>query len=139
MNIRAIKTADSDAAVNSIKKTITKKFDYGVSLEVPKELIKKREYMMSDEFLKDHHNIRMFSLIDELMEYRDEISKDVAYMNMVLKGKITQSINGLLRLKAHLDANFSLNFDNEPNITSISQIQYKRIKQALLLQSKRVK
>lgn len=36
------------------------------------ELLSKKEYMQTDEFLKDSHNVKMFNLIDKLMYFRDK-------------------------------------------------------------------
>ena len=114
MNIRAIKTAESEASVNRIKKLVNHNFDYGVSFKIPDEFIEKRNYMQSDEFIKDKYNSKMFELIDNMMEYRDEIKKNIYVMNSVLKGKIVQAINGFSRLKDDIDKDFSKNFDNQP-------------------------
>ena len=131
MNIIAIKTAESEAAVNRIKKSTTRKFDLGVSLEVPKEFLEKRNYMQSDEFLKDSHNSTMLFYIDELMKYRNEIAKEINEMNKTLKNKFVQGINGFARLKDEIEKNYSLNFDNELTINTNANKKYKVIRDIL--------
>jgi len=132
MNIKAINTAESSAAVQRVKNFTSKKFNLGVSLEIPKEFIEKRTYMQSNEFLEDSHNIKMFDIIDEMMELRDSIAQNIENMNAVIKDKFAQGINGFCRIKSELDKDFSLNFSNEQSIPTLEETQYRVHKNALL-------
>ena len=132
MNIRAIKTAESSAAVQRVKNLTSKKFDLGVSLEIPKEFIEKRAYMQSKEFLTDTHNKKMFNIIDDMMEFRDSIAQNIENMNKVIKGKFAQGINGFGRIKSELDEDFSLNFSNEQTIQTLEETQYRVHRNVLL-------
>ena len=128
MNVPEIKTVQSQAAVNKILKTRSKSFDYGVSFNVPKEFIEKRNYMQSDEFIKDAHNVMMLNMADDLMEFRNGIKQEISEMNVTLKGKLTQGINGFARMKADLDKNYSLNFDDEPSINTEPNRLYRLVR-----------
>ena len=132
MNITAIKTADSVAAVNRIKNLSDKKFNLGVSLKVPDEFIEKRKYMQSDEFLKDEHNIKMFEIIDDLVRFRDEAAKEIQKMNKTLKDKLIQGVNGFARKESELKENPALNFDDTPSIQTEMQKQYMLSRNILL-------
>lgn len=128
MNVRAIKTAEAKAAVNRIKNAGSRQFNLGVSLEVPKVFIEKRNYMQSDEFLKDAHNEKMFKLADALMTYRDEIADVVQAFNLHFPEKYVQAINGFIRKKSEIDKDFLLNFKDEPVLLDISEEEYRKVR-----------
>ena len=128
----AVKTAESQHAVNAVMKTISKKFDYGISFKTPDEFIAKRTYMQSDEFINDPHNKHMLSIINKLMEYRDGIAKEIRSINEVLRDKLVQAINGYARFKKDLNNDYSLNFNSKETLETPTQIQYRMIKNVLL-------
>lgn len=97
-SVGSIKTQEAIQAVNKIKQA-TKREVHDVNTNIPKLFAEKRNYMQSDEFLKDSHNVKMFGLIDELMKFRDEISKEIEEKNKIAKDKIVQGINGFSRIK----------------------------------------
>ena len=132
MVVRAIGSADAYAAVRNVKKSVSKKFDLGVSLKVPKELAEKREYMQSKEFLNDVHNERMFDVIDEIMKYRDEIGKEIDMLNNRFNGKLVQAVNGYARIKSVLKLDYTQNFSNNLTISTEIETQYKLLKNILL-------
>lgn len=132
MNVMAVKTAESQHAVNAVMKTISKKFEYGVSIKTPDEFIAKRTYMQSDEFINDPHNKHMFNIINELMEYRDGIAKEISSINEALRDKLVQAINGYARFEKDLNNDYSLNFNSKETLETPTQIQYRMIKNVLL-------
>ena len=132
MNVRAVKTAESQLAVNRITQKINKNFDFGVSFEIPQEFAEKRKYMQSDEFIKDSHNKRMFDIIDDVMLFRDRIAKEIADINNVIRDKMAQAVNGYARVKDDLDKDYSLNFDDNETLHTPAQIQYRLLKNVLL-------
>lgn len=132
MNINPIRSAEARAAVDALKKSTSRKFDYGVSFDIPKEFIEKREYMQSKEFIKDLDNDRMIGIIDEMMKYRDSVKKEIDTINGVIRDKFTQAVNGFARLTHELDKDYSLNFSETETLKTPSQIQYRLFKQRLL-------
>ena len=131
MNVRAIKTADTEAVVSRIKR-ITKREVKDISLEIPQEFIEKRNYMQSDEFLKDEHNERMFSIGEELMEIRDKIGHEVELLNKHTKEKFVQAINGFARKQEDLEKNNSLHFEEISQDFTNSDIEYRLWRNVLL-------
>ena len=132
MKVRAIKTAASECAVNNIKNMNSKKFDYGVSFEIPQEFIEKRNYMQSSSFLKDTHNIIMFNLIKDMMSYRDRIREQINEINKKYGTKFVQAINGFIRDKENLNNDFALNFDDVPSVNTNTETQYRVLRNVLL-------
>ena len=132
MNVRAITTAETRAAVDMVKKTTTKNFDYGVSFTVPDEFVKKREYMQSEAFMNDADNVRILGIIDEVMKYRNEIRKEIDSINDVLRDKFKQAINGFAREASALEKDYSLNFNEKETLQTPTQIQYRLLKNVLL-------
>lgn len=132
MNVRAVKTAESQLAVNNVIKTISKKFDYGVSFKTPNIFIEKRNYMQSDEFINDPHNVQILSIIDGFIKYRENIAKDIQHINEAVRDKFVQAINGYARLKDDIDKDYSLNFNTKETLQTPAQIQYRLLKTILL-------
>ena len=132
MNVRAIATADTLAAVNNVKKTMSRNFDYGVSFRIPEEFVNKREYMQSKAFINDADNLRMFSIIDEIMKYRDVIKKEIDSINDVLRDKFTQAVNGFARESSVLEKDYNINFNETETLKTPTQIQYRLLKDVLL-------
>lgn len=73
--IRQIHTTESLAAVNRIKSAV-RKDGLGFSFDIPKEFLEKRNYMQSDEFIKDKHNDQMLALGEKLGIQREKIAKN---------------------------------------------------------------
>ena len=132
MNINPIHSAEARVAVDALKKSASKKFNYGVSFDIPKEFVEKRKYMQSEKFMKDSDNNKMLNIIDEMMKYRDNIKNDIDSINNVLRDKFAQAINGFARIKYELDNDYSLNFSETYTLKTPSQIQYRLFKQRLL-------
>ncbi len=122
-SVGSIKTQEAIQAVNKIKQA-TKREVHDVNTNIPKLFTEKRNYMQSDEFLKDSHNVKMFGLIDELMKFRDEISKEIEEKNKIAKDKIVQGINGFSRIKKYLDINPKMNFSNIQTFHSSAENMY---------------
>ena len=140
MNINPIHSAEARVAVDALKKSASRKFNYGVSFGVPKEFLEKREYMQSRKFIEDIDNDKMFGIIDEMMKYRDNIKSEIDSINDVIRDKFAQAINGFARIKVELDNDYSLNFSEKETLKTPSQIQYRLLKQRLLpIISKHVK
>ena len=72
MEIRSLKAT---ALINNVKniRKIIKDDELGVSFNVPNQFIEKRNYMQSEAFLKDPHNIKMFELQDQLSNIQEQI------------------------------------------------------------------
>lgn len=136
MNIRAIKTADAINAVNSIK-MMTKKEVKDVSLEIPNVFLEKRNYMQSDEFLKDSHNAKMFSIIDDMMIARDNIKNEISEINKTAKEKLVQAINGFKRYKKDIKKDNMLNFEDIPEFNSVNDNDYRILRNILLFSESR--
>jgi len=119
MSLRVTRTAQSNAAVNKIKK-ITKREIHDINLGIPKEFLQKREYMQSDEFLKDPHNQKMFALSDMLMKLRDSIAENIKKFNDANGDELIQGINGYTRIKRYLTKDNSLNFSERENFSAIA-------------------
>ena len=132
MNINPIHSAEARVAVDALKKSTSKKFNYGVSFDIPKEFVEKRKYMQSKKFIEDSDNNKMLNIIDEMMKYRDNIKNDIDSINNVLRDKFAQAINGFARIKYELDNDYSLNFSETETLKTPSQIQYRLFKQRLL-------
>ena len=127
---RADHTRNSVIAVQRIldmtkKRTITYK---DVVSNPSKELLSKKEYMQSDEFLKDPHNIKMFDIIDKLMMIRDKIASQIAVSNKANEEELVQGINGFARVKKDLLADNKLNFDNYPSFIDSADAEYAEVK-----------
>jgi hypothetical protein len=130
MNVRAIKTAESQNAVNEIK-MITKREVVNISTKVPKELVQIRMYMQSDEYIKDTRNRMFYNIVNDMMNCRDNIVNEINDINTVLKGQAVQGINGFLRLQKEIAKDFNINFDNEPTIHTMFQSKYKQLKDSI--------
>ena len=127
MNVRAIKSAEAEAAINRIKR-ITRKEVKDVCHEVPQEFIEKRNYMQSDEFINDEHNKKMLELGDDLFVYRTNIGNELKMLNSRMGNKFVQAINGFVRLKSDIEKDFFLNFEPTPVIYTPSEEPYRLIK-----------
>ena len=106
--VRQIHTTESLTAVNKIKSAV-KKEGLGLSFKTPQEFIAKRNYMQSDEFLKDEHNAKMLDLGELLGKLRDIIGEEIKERNKIAKDEIVQGINGFSRVKKYLDINPKMN------------------------------
>ena len=110
--VREIKTLQSISAVNRIKNLVRKEPNKNW-VDVPKEFVEKRNYMQSDEFLKDEHNIKMFDFGEKLGELREKIKQEIIDSNQFAKKEeLTQGINGFARIKKYLDQNNKMNFSD---------------------------
>lgn len=127
MNIKAIKTAQTEAAVKRIK-DMTKREVKDVCHEVPALFIEKRNYMQSAEFLKDRHNRKMFDLADDLVEYREKITNDTEVLNRIFHNKFIQAINGFIRLKKDIHNKPNLNFEEAPSFYTLIESRYHVVK-----------
>ncbi len=130
MNVRAIKTAESQNAVNEIK-MITKREVVNISTKVPKELVQIRMYMQSDEYIKDTRNRMFYNIVNDMMNCRDNIVNEINDINTVLKGQAVQGINGFLRLQKEIAKDFNINFDNEHTIHTMFQSKYKQLNESI--------
>ena len=135
VQIGPIKTKEAIEAVNRIKNK-TKKEIHDVNINVPALFIEKRNYMQSDEFLNDSHNKKMFDLIDKLMDFRDNIGKEIQEKNKTAKDKIVQAINGFSRIKKYLDQNPEMNFSNSQMFCTPVESNYRIIKYQIGNESK---
>ena len=88
MNVRAIKTAESQNAVNKIK-MMTKREVIDVSTEVPKELVELREYMQSNKFKYNNNNRSFLNIAEDMMVYRDKIKEEPTFRTIAEKGYAT--------------------------------------------------
>ena len=132
MNVRAIKTVETKSAVNRIKNMTNHRFDLGVSLSVPKEFIEKRNYMQSDEFLKDEHNLKMFDYTDAMMSARDKIAAEIKEANKHISEKLVQAINGFKRNVKDIEKNPELHFDETPSYETMADNDYRVLKNILI-------
>ena len=123
MNVRAIHTPESINAVNEIK-SLVKNDGLGLNFNIPKEFIKKRKYMQSDEFLKDEHNAKMLEFGEQLGSLRDKIAQNISEYNKNSKDELVQGINGFARIKKYLDANFKMNFSEMQTFHTKEENQY---------------
>lgn len=117
--IESVKTLKSEGAVNRIK-AATKKCVYNCAAPaVSAELKLKKQYMQSDEFIKDTHNQEMFSLIDSMMAIRDKIAESIKQINASSpKDELAQGTNGFARIKKYLEQNTKLNSAEYAGMTS---------------------
>lgn len=137
MNIRAIKTAQSESAVNRIK-MITKKEIKDFEYNIPKIFLDKKQYMQSDEFIKDAHNAKMLEMGDELYNCRTQIAQEIVELNKHMKEKFVQAINGFTRLKSDIDKNNKLNFEEIPTIDNKIENDYRLLRNiAMFAESKK--
>ena len=127
--VREIHTKDSLAAVNRIKSAV-RKDGLGFSFDIPKEFLEKRNYMQSDEFIKDSHNAQMLNLGEKLGELREKIGINVRERNKTpyAKDEIVQGINGLSRIKKYLDINPKMNFSKTATFCNSDEIAYSILK-----------
>ena len=123
MIVREIKTPQAISVVNKIKSSI-KKDGLGLSFDIPKEFVEKRNYMQSDEFLKDEHNVKMFEYGQELGKLREKIAENIAEHNKTSKEELVQGINGFARIKKYLDKNFKMNFSEIQTFHTSTENQY---------------
>ena len=128
MNVRAIKTAETNAALVRVQKMSTKKFDLGVSLEVPKEFVEKRNYMQSDEFINDAHNRKMLELGDDFYTLRCKVADEVKMLNQRMNNKFVQAINGFVRQKKDIEKDYYMNFEDIPVVYTPSEAQYRIVR-----------
>ena len=131
LTVGSIKTQGAIDAINKIKQ-LTKREVHDVNTSVPKLFVEKREYMQSDEFLKDSHNENMFYFIDKLMVLRDKIAQEIEEKNKTAKDKIVQGINGFSRIKKYLDMNPEMNFSDTPTFQSPVENEYRMMKKYFL-------
>lgn len=124
MNIRAIKTAQTESAVERIK-IMTKKEVKKVNYKIPQIFSEKKQYMQSDAFLKDPHNEKMLELGDEIFECRYQIGEEITKMNKFTNNKFVQAINGFTRLKKEIDKNNMLHFEETPSINNRLENKYR--------------
>ena len=131
LTVGSIKTQGAIDAINKIKQ-LTKREIHDVNTSVPKLFVEKREYMQSDEFLKDSHNEKMFDFIEKLMELRDKIGLEIEEKNKTANDKIVQGINGFSRIKKYLDTNPKMNFSDMQTFHSPVENEYGIVKKYLI-------
>lgn len=122
LEIRHISTAESRAAVGGRQDGL------GLSFDIPKVFIEKRQYMQSDEFINDPHNKKMFELGEELAKTRELIGKNIKTFNGIYGKVLAQGINGFARMKKYLDANYGMNFSDWPTFETPAEKKYYHIK-----------
>ena len=108
------KTQSSIKAVKKILETSNKTRKVNYTAYYPKasnDLVSKREYMQSDEFLHDPHNVEMFRISGWLMQARDAVGENVKASASGLK----QAINGFSVIATELKKNPKLNFAKTPS------------------------
>lgn len=124
-------TTPARNAIKNIKYSVKKEvldIERHITKSSP-ELKAKKEYMQSDEFLKDKDNVKMMSLYDDLIKHRDTITKNIDENNLNPKAqKQVQGTNGFARIKNFLDKNKKMNFWSEPSITDRANYDYMHTK-----------
>ena len=96
MMVREIKTPDAIKAVNRIKSSV-RNDGLGMSFDIPKVFLEKREYMQSDEFLNDTHNSAMLEFggaLGKMYEITQGIRKQVQEVREEIT-KLKKSISEL--------------------------------------------
>ena len=118
-----IHTINSLKAVSRVESAVRKE-GLNLSFDIPREFIEKRNYMCSEEFLNDTHNVKMFGLIDKLVELRDKISSGIVERNKTSKDEIVQGINGFSRVKKYLNLNYKMNFSENQTFHTPEENEY---------------
>lgn len=129
-------TNNAKIAVQNIKKqikqqTITLK---DIIQSPSKELLEKRTYMQSDEFLNDSHNVEMFKYGDQLFELRNRIKDKISEFNKnnphekPYDAERVQGINGFTRIKKYLDINKPMNFSEYQSFYTSEDCAYSMLR-----------
>ena len=82
--------------------------------------------MQSASFWNDPHNVKMTALYKELINWRDEIAKNIKTNNAKSNTQTQiQGTNGFARIKKYLDKNPKMNFWSEKSFHDKANNEYR--------------